>query len=185
MTETITNLSILSGGKWVRSRSERFGDVFNPSTGEVIARVPLCTADEVDSVVRAAHGALADWAAVPVVERVRVLFKYREILLARFEELARCVTREHGKTLAEAPTAVAQHVYETGTKHGKRVQAAGGAKNHVIIMPDADLDQAAAAVQASAFGCAGERCMAGSIALPVGSVADELVERLTRIGQSM
>src|SRR4029077_9550732 len=59
-------------------------------------------------------------------------------------------------------TAVARHVYETGTRNGKRVQAAGGAKNHLIIMPDADLDQAAKALQASAFGCAGERCMAGS-----------------------
>ena len=61
-------------------------------------------------------------------------------------------------------TAVARHVYETGTQNGKRVQAAGGAKNHLIIMPDADLDQAVGALQLSAFGCAGERCMAGSIA---------------------
>ena len=57
-------------------------------------------------------------------------------------------------------------------KHGKRVQAAGGAKNHLIIMPDADLDQAVKAIQASAFGCAGERCMAGSVAVPVGGIAD-------------
>jgi malonate-semialdehyde dehydrogenase (acetylating)/methylmalonate-semialdehyde dehydrogenase len=82
-------------------------------------------------------------------------------------------------------TSVAQYVYETGTRHGKRVQAAGGAKNHLIVMPDADLDQAAAAVQASAFGCAGERCMAGSVAVPVGDVAQDLVNRLTKIGQSM
>src|SRR5947208_2300322 len=82
-------------------------------------------------------------------------------------------------------TAVAQYIYETGTKHGKRVQAAGGAKNHIIIMPDADLDQAAAALQASAFGCAGERCMAGSVAVPVAGIADPLVERLTEIGRKM
>ena len=69
-------------------------------------------------------------------------------------------------------TAVARHVYETGTRNGKRVQAAGGAKNHLIIMPDADLDQAVGALQLSAFGCAGERCMAGSVAVPVGEVAD-------------
>ncbi|MCB9849197.1 MAG: CoA-acylating methylmalonate-semialdehyde dehydrogenase [Phycisphaerales bacterium] len=75
-------------------------------------------------------------------------------------------------------TKIAQYVYETGTRNGKRVQAAGGAKNHLIIMPDADLDQATAALVASAFGCAGERCMAGSVALPVGDVADALVERL-------
>ncbi len=82
-------------------------------------------------------------------------------------------------------TAVARHVYETGTKNGKRVQAAGGAKNHLIIMPDADLEQAVGAVRLSAFGCAGERCMAGSIALAVGKVADSLVERLRQTSKDM
>jgi malonate-semialdehyde dehydrogenase (acetylating)/methylmalonate-semialdehyde dehydrogenase len=82
-------------------------------------------------------------------------------------------------------TAVARHVYETGTRNGKRVQAAGGAKNHLIVMPDADLDQAAQAVQASAFGCAGERCMAGSLAVPVGGIADGLVERLRDLAGRM
>jgi malonate-semialdehyde dehydrogenase (acetylating)/methylmalonate-semialdehyde dehydrogenase len=82
-------------------------------------------------------------------------------------------------------TAIAKYVYETGTKHGKRVQAAGGAKNHLIVMPDADLDQAAAAIQASAFGCAGERCMAGSVAVPVGGVADALVERVVERASKM
>src|SRR5262249_43517716 len=75
-------------------------------------------------------------------------------------------------------TAVARYVYETGTRHGKRVQAAGGAKNHLIIMPDADLEQAAKAVQAAAFGCAGERRMAGSIAAAVGGIADRFVDVL-------
>jgi len=82
-------------------------------------------------------------------------------------------------------TAVARHVYETGTRNGKRVQAAGGAKNHMIIMPDADLDQAATALQLSAFGCAGERCMAGSVAVPVGTVADSLVMRLSQAASRM
>ena len=75
-------------------------------------------------------------------------------------------------------TAVAKYVYETGTQNGKRVQAAGGAKNHLIVMPDADLEQTAKAIQAAAFGCAGERCMAGSVAVPVGAIADRLVESL-------
>jgi malonate-semialdehyde dehydrogenase (acetylating) / methylmalonate-semialdehyde dehydrogenase len=73
-------------------------------------------------------------------------------------------------------TTIAKYVYETGTRHGKRVQAAGGAKNHLIVMPDADLEQAAKAIQAAAFGCAGERCMAGSVAVPVGKIANPLVE---------
>jgi malonate-semialdehyde dehydrogenase (acetylating)/methylmalonate-semialdehyde dehydrogenase len=312
MDENIPKLPILSGGKWIASQSDRYGDVFNPSTGRTIAHVPLCTSEEADRAVQAASMAQRDWAAVPVVERCRVLFKFRQILSERFEELARLVTREHGKTLPEArasvqrgvevvefacgtpnmlmgstlaniardvdahtdrhplgvcvgitpfnfpamvpmwmfplaiacgnsfvlkpservplcanlmgqmmiaaglpagvfsilhgdkivvdallrhplvkaisfvgSTSVAQYVYETGSRNGKRVQAAGGAKNHLIIMPDADLEQAAAALQASAFGCAGERCMAGSVAVPVGAIADKLVDRLAALGGAM
>jgi malonate-semialdehyde dehydrogenase (acetylating) / methylmalonate-semialdehyde dehydrogenase len=76
-------------------------------------------------------------------------------------------------------TPIAKYIYEEGTRNGKRVQSAGGAKNHLIIMPDADLDQAVSALQTSAFGCAGERCMAGSIAVGVGDVASRLVDNLT------
>jgi malonate-semialdehyde dehydrogenase (acetylating) / methylmalonate-semialdehyde dehydrogenase len=82
-------------------------------------------------------------------------------------------------------TPVAKYIYETGTANGKRVQAAGGAKNHLIIMPDADLDTAVHGVQHSAFGCAGERCMAGSIAMPIGDIADKLVERLCESAEKM
>jgi malonate-semialdehyde dehydrogenase (acetylating)/methylmalonate-semialdehyde dehydrogenase len=296
---------MLANGKWQTSGSSRRSEVFNPSTGQVIATVPLALKAEVDEVIRAAAAALPAWAATPVVERCRVLFRFRDLLTQRFEELARLVTREHGKTLVEArasvqrgievvefacgmpmmlmgqslpdmargvdcetvrhpvgvcvgitpfnfpamvpmwmfpvaiacgntfvlkpsekvplsanligeilteagcpagvfnivhgdkeavdallthelvaaisfvgSTSIAKYVYETGTRHGKRVQAAGGAKNHLIIMPDADLGQAVAALQASAFGCAGERCMAGSVAVPVGNVGDPLVEAL-------
>ena len=73
----------------------------------MIAEVPFCTAEEVDRVVRSAAGALEAWAATPVVERVRVLFKFREICLERFDECANLVTREHGKTLVEAKASVA------------------------------------------------------------------------------
>src|SRR5262249_2800790 len=82
-------------------------------------------------------------------------------------------------------TRVARHVYEVGTAHGKRVQAAGGAKNHLIIMPDADLEQAVKAGPAAASGCAGERCMAGSVAVPVGPIADDFVAGLKRVGRAM
>jgi malonate-semialdehyde dehydrogenase (acetylating)/methylmalonate-semialdehyde dehydrogenase len=308
----MTAVPMLIGGRFEPSASGRSGDVFNPSTGCVQARVPFCTADEVDRAVRAASEAGSIWSETPVVERTRVMFRFRERLLSRFDELAALVTREHGKTLAEAraeiqrgvemvefacgipsllmgealenlapgvdcetsrhpvgvcagitpfnfpsmvplwmfpvaitcgntfvlkpsekvplsavrlgellsesglpagvfnivhgdkvavdallvhplvravsfvgSTAVARHVYETGTAHGKRVQAAGGAKNHLIVLPDADLDQAIQAVQASAFGCAGERCMAGSVAVPVGRVGDDLVDGLRRAGQAM
>jgi malonate-semialdehyde dehydrogenase (acetylating)/methylmalonate-semialdehyde dehydrogenase len=286
--------------------------VFNPSTGEVIAHVPMCDASETANVVDAAAAAWPGWSETPVVERARLMFRYREILQRNFDRLAMCVTREHGKTLVEAKagvqrgievvefacgapslmmgetlpnlargvdaetvrhavgvcvgitpfnfpamvplwmfpvalvcgntfilkpsekvpltanllgellieagvpagvfnivhgnrecvdtllthpkvaaisfvgsTSIAKYVYETGTKNGKRVQAAGGAKNHLVIMPDADLDQAVTALAASAFGCAGERCMAGSVALSVGNVSDELVNRLVKKSTAM
>lgn len=76
-------------------------------------------------------------------------------------------------------TPIAQYIYTTGTANGKRVQALGGAKNHMVIMPDADMDMAASAVMGAAFGSAGERCMAISVAVPVGEkTADALIERL-------
>src|SRR4051812_9797986 len=305
-------VKMLIGGRWEASRSDRRGPVYNPSNGGIIAEVPFCGAEEVDRAVRSAAAALPAWAETPVVERARVMFRFRERLSAQAEEVAQLVTREHGKTLSEArasvqrgvevvefacgvpslimgqsiqniarqvdcetirhpvgvcvgitpfnfpvmvplwmfpiaiacgntfvlkpsekvplsavrlgellmesglpegvfnivhgdrdcvdallthplvravsfvgSTAVARHVYETGTRNGKRVQAAGGAKNHLIIMPDADLDQAVAALQVSAFGCAGERCMAGSVAVPVGAVAGPMVERLCRQASGM
>jgi malonate-semialdehyde dehydrogenase (acetylating)/methylmalonate-semialdehyde dehydrogenase len=303
---------ILIGGQFERSASGRRGNVFNPSTGCVQALVPLCAADEIDRAVRAAADALPAWSETPAVDRARVMFRFRELLQTRFEELAAVVTREHGKTIAEAraelqrgiemvefacgipsllmgqalenlaasvdcetsrhplgvcvgitpfnfpsmvplwmfpvavtcgntfvlkpsekvplsaiklgellneaglpagvfnivhgdkaavdallthslvrgisfvgSTKIARYIYETGTAHGKRVQAAGGAKNHLIIMPDADLDQTVKAMQTSAFGCAGERCMAGSVAVPVGRIADDVVEEICRVGRQM
>lgn len=311
-TTPIPAVPMLIGGKWREGRAEKNSWVFNPSTGEAIARVPLAGPSEVDEAVKAAATALPAWLAMPVVERARIMFRYREKLEAHSDELAKLVTREHGKTLAESraslqrgiemvefacgipsllmgqtlpniaanvdcetirhpvgvcvgitpfnfpamvplwmfpvalvcgntfilkpsekvplsavrlgelltqcglpegvfsvlhggrdcveallthpqvaaisfvgSTAVAKYVYETGTKHGKRVQAAGGAKNHLIVMPDADLDQAAAAIQAAAFGCAGERCMAGSIAVPIGGIAEPLVERIVAKAKTM
>ncbi len=302
----------LANGQFELSASDWRGDVFNPSTGRVQAEVPFCTPEEIDRAVKAAADALPAWSETPVVERAKVMFRFREKLQARFEELAALVTREHGKTMGEAraemqrgiemvefacgipsllmgqalenlaasvdcetsrhpvgvcvgitpfnfpsmvplwmfpvaitcgntfilkpsekvplsamklgelltesglppgvfnivhgdkvavdallthqsvravsfvgSTAVARHVYQTGTANGKRVQAAGGAKNHLIIMPDADLDQAVKALSLSAFGCAGERCMAGSVAVPVGRIADNLVEGLCRAGGTM
>lgn len=82
-------------------------------------------------------------------------------------------------------TNIAKYIYTTGTANGKRVQAAGGAKNHIIIMPDADMEQTVQALQASAFGCAGERCMAGSLAVPVGKAADELIPHLVEASAKM
>jgi len=75
-------------------------------------------------------------------------------------------------------TPVAKHIYETGTAHGKRVQALGGAKNHMVVLPDADLDLAADAAVSAAYGSAGERCMAVSVVVAVGDVGDPLIDAI-------
>ncbi len=76
-------------------------------------------------------------------------------------------------------TPIAKYIYETSIQHGKRCQANGGAKNHILVMPDADMDKAVGALQASAFGCSGQRCMAGSLAVAIGGAGDPLVEKLS------
>jgi malonate-semialdehyde dehydrogenase (acetylating)/methylmalonate-semialdehyde dehydrogenase len=304
----VKTIPILRGGKWIDVRSQRTGDVFNPSTGEVIARVPLCDAKQTGEVVERAAAALPAWSETPVVERARVMFRFRALMEKHFEELAALITREHGKTLVESraevnrgievvefacgipsllggevlpnialgvdaeavrhpvgvcvgitpynfpsmvplwmfpiaitcgntfvlkpsekvplsavrlgellieaelpagvfnivhgdkecvdallehpqvaaisfvgSTPIAKYIYERGTANGKRVQAAGGAKNHLIIMPDADLDQSVKALVASAFGCAGQRCMAGSVAVAVGGAGDAIVKELVNV----
>jgi malonate-semialdehyde dehydrogenase (acetylating) / methylmalonate-semialdehyde dehydrogenase len=305
MTDTNIEVQNLINGQWVSAQTDRFEDVFNPSSGEVIAQVPLCSASDTDLVVDSAFQALNKWSQTPVVERARLMFRYRDLLEQNFDELARLVTREHGKTFAESkaevrrgievvefacgipslimgqtvaniaadvdadvmrhpvgvcvgitpynfpvmvpmwmlpialtcgnsfvlkpsekvPLAanrlgellleagcpdgvfniihggrdvvealvqhdqvaaisfvgssnVAKQVYHNGIASGKRVQAAGGAKNHFIIMPDADRDLAIQALAASSYGCSGQRCMATSVAVPVGGVADVLVDEL-------
>src|SRR5690348_10996310 len=80
---------------------------------------------------------------------------------------------------------VAKHVYETSARHGKRVQALGGAKNHLVVMPDADLDKSVEAILGSAFGAAGERCLAGSVLVPVGEVAEPLLAKLVAAAKAM
>jgi len=299
------NGRILTGG------SGRFGDVYNPASGELQAMVTLATAAEVDMAVAAAAAAFPNWAAQPPLRRARVLFRFREIFEQRLDEVAALLTSEHGKVFSDAKgeamrgleaiefatgipqllkgefteqvgagidswsvrqplgvvagitpfnfpamvpmwmfpialgcgntfvlkpserdpsaslllaemlqeaglpdgvfnvvqgdkiavdallahptvqavsfvgsTPIAEYVYREGTKHGKRVQALGGAKNHMIVMPDADLDQAADALVGAAYGSAGERCMAISVAVTVGSAtADALLGKLKeRIG---
>ncbi|MDX2034955.1 MAG: CoA-acylating methylmalonate-semialdehyde dehydrogenase [Blastocatellia bacterium] len=82
-------------------------------------------------------------------------------------------------------TPVARYVYQTGAAHGKRVQAAGGAKNYMLVMPDADLEQAIGQIAGASFGCSGQRCMAGSVAVAVGKAADPLIERLRAAAAGM
>ena len=303
MTATLTHWI---NGAAQAGASARFGDVYNPAAGEVIARVPFATASEVDSAVRAAAERSPAWAATPPSRRARVIFAFKELVESRKEELAKVVTREHGKVLSDATgsvsrglevlefacgiphllrgdyteavgtgvdsfstraplgvvagitpfnfpamvpmwmfpvaiacgnafilkpsekdpsasmmlaewlkeaglpdgvfsvvhgdkeavdailthpgiaavsfvgsTPIAEYVYQTGCAHGKRVQALGGAKNHAVVMPDADLTMASDALIGAAYGSAGERCMAVSVAVAIGDkVGDALIEDL-------
>src|SRR4051794_7683847 len=83
----LQEVRMLRAGKWESSTSRRWGEVFNPSTGRAIARVPMCTTEEVDRVVRGAAEALPKWAEMPVVERARVMFRFRDLILKNFERL--------------------------------------------------------------------------------------------------
>jgi malonate-semialdehyde dehydrogenase (acetylating)/methylmalonate-semialdehyde dehydrogenase len=292
-------------GSPVAGVSDRWGEVFNPATGAVAARVAFASAEETRAAIHAARAALPAWAAVTPPQRARVFFRFRALLEKHAEELARLITLEHGKVLSDArgevtrgmevvefacgipqllkgefsdsvgggidswsmrqpvgvcagitpfnfpamvplwmfpiaiacgntfvlkpsekdpgcalrlaqllteaglppgvfnvingdrvavdtllsdpevaavsfvgSTPVAEHVYEMASAHGKRVQALGGAKNHMVVMPDADLKQAAQALMGAAYGSAGERCMAVSVAVAVGDVGDGLVREL-------
>ncbi len=285
--------------------SGRAGDVTDPATGEVTARVAFASAGEVDAAVAVAKKAQAAWAATPPLRRQRVMFALKGLIEKRIDDLARLMTLEHGKTLDDArgevgrglevvefacgiahhmrgdfteqvasdmdswsirqplgvvagitpfnfpimipcwmgamavatgnafilkpsekdpsapmllaelykeagapagifqvlngdkvavdallkhpdvpaisfvgSTAIGEYVYHAGTQMNKRVQALCGAKNHMVVMPDADLDQVTDALMGAAYGAAGERCMAISVAVAVGDVADRLVERL-------
>jgi malonate-semialdehyde dehydrogenase (acetylating)/methylmalonate-semialdehyde dehydrogenase len=300
---TLTRCPHFISGEW---RAAAGGTpVFNPSTGDVIAECPAGGASEVNDAVEAAARAFPAWSETPVVERARLFFKYRQIVEANFERICASISREHGKTAAEArgsmfrgienieyacaapsllmgdtleniargvdcetllqplgvcagitpfnfpamvplwmfplaiacgntfvlkpsekvpltavllaelfaeadappgvlnvvhggrecvdtllthpkvraisfvgSTPIARHIYETGTRHGKREQANGGAKNYIVVMPDADVPRTVESLATAAFGCAGERCMAGSTALTVGAAADRLLPSL-------
>jgi len=293
-------------GTRVPGDSERFGDVYDPSTGRVTRRVPLATRDDVERAVAAAEAAFPDWAAVPPARRAQVLFAFRDLIRQNMDELAGIVSSEHGKTLDDArgsitrglevvefacgipqllkgeysegvaadvdsyavrqplgvcagitpfnfpamvpmwmfpvaiacgntfvlkpsekdpscslklaelmteaglpdgvlnvvmgdkeavdvllsdprvegisfvgSTPIAEAVYRTGCAHGKRVQALCGAKNHMVVMPDADMGQVIDAAMGAAYGSAGERCMSISVLVTVGAdTGDEVVERL-------
>ncbi|MCC7145049.1 MAG: CoA-acylating methylmalonate-semialdehyde dehydrogenase [Phycisphaeraceae bacterium] len=305
MTTTIQEVPMLIGKQWVHPTVAEFGSIFNPSRGQLIARVPLGGPADVDAAVQAAQKAFASWSVTPPTKRAGYMFKYRALLEEHFEELAKIVTLENGKTLDESrgdvrrgvevvelacgigelakgeslprvadqidgvtmrepigvcagitpynfpamvpmwmfpiaiacgntfilkpsekvpltanrlaelflaagfpegvlnvvhggravvdalcthpgivalsfvgSTKIAEHVYVLGTQHGKRVQAAGGAKNVMVVMPDAEPDSTLRAVMGAAFGCAGQRCMAGSILMGVGETASAVQKRV-------
>ncbi len=292
-------------GDWVESKSDTLLDVTNPATGAAIAKVPLSTAAEVEAAIAAAKDAFWAWRETPAVVRARYMFRLKNLVEERFEELARVVVTEHGKILDEArgevrrtlenidmaagipslmmgfnaediaegideeailqpvgvfccvapfnfpsmvpfwflPTGVAcgntyivkpseqcpitqkilfeildevdfppgvvnlvngakdvvdvllthpdvagvsfvgstpvgHYIYSTAAANGKRAQCQAGAKNGLVIMPDCDLDRTVAAILTSAFGTAGQRCLAGALAIAVGDVYEPLRDKL-------
>lgn len=296
----------LIGGQRTLAHVDRWGAVYNPSTGQQSGATPFATPADVDAAVMDAERAFAGWSATPALRRARVMFRFKQLIEEHTDELARLIAAEHGKVVADArgevqrglevvefccgiphllkgefsenvgtgidsyslrqplgvcvgitpfnfpvmvplwmlapaiacgntfvlkpsekdpsstvrlaellveagappgvlnvvhgdkvavdallahprvqavsfvgSTPIARYIYETCAHHGKRVQAMGGAKNHLIVMPDADLDQAVDGLIGAAYGSAGERCMAISVAVAVGhATADALVERL-------
>jgi malonate-semialdehyde dehydrogenase (acetylating) / methylmalonate-semialdehyde dehydrogenase len=306
-TAGVQTLKNYIGGQWMESTSGKTEVVPNPATGEILAYVPISNKEDLNKAIAAAKEAFKDWSKTPVPRRARILFKYQQLLVEHWEELARLVTLENGKSYSEAygevqrgiecvefaagvptlmmgkqlpdiatgiesgmyryplgvvggitpfnfpmmvpcwmfPLAIAcgntfvlkpsertpmlanrlaelfkeaglpdgvlnivhgahdvvngllehpdvkaisfvgsqpvgEYVYKTAAAHGKRVQALTGAKNHSIVMPDADLDLAVQQIMNAAFGSAGERCMAASVVVTVGDIADVFVEKLVK-----
>ncbi|ULH14658.1 CoA-acylating methylmalonate-semialdehyde dehydrogenase [Deinococcus sp. KNUC1210] len=286
-------------------QSGRTAPVYNPATGQIQAQVPLASTAEIDAAVQIATAAAKKWRSTALGKRSEVIFKFRELLVARKDELARIITREHGKVHSDAlgeiargienveyacgipnllkggyseqvstgvdvysiqqplgvvagitpfnfpamvplwmlcnalacgnafllkpsekdpssamflaelfkeaglpdgvlsvvhgdkeavdailnhpgiaavsfvgSTPIARYIYETGTRNGKRVQALGGAKNHMLVLPDADIGMAADAAVSAAYGSAGERCMAISVLVAVGGAGDQLIQAI-------
>ena len=297
--------------RWEKASGSATQQVINPATDEVLAEVPLSKAEDVDKAVQCAQKALKGWRNTPVTERIQVMFKYKQLLEENFEQIARGITQECGKTLDEsrgelrrgienvevacgapiliqgyhnediAPgidelmirqpvgvcaiitpfnfpamiplwflpyalvcgntvvlkpservpqtlvtllnllnqaglppgvanlvhgakevvdailehplvkavsfvgsTQVARYIYSKASQHGKRVQAQGGAKNPIIVMPDADLEMTTKIVADSAFGCAGQRCLASSLAITVGEVKDAFLDSMRAAGEN-
>lgn len=291
-------------GKWVASLGTRPIPIVNPATGVEIETCPDGTAADVDRAMKAASEAFKEWKNVPVIERIQPLFKLKTLLESHLEDIASCVTKEHGKTLSEArasvkrgiqmvetatgmptfqkgeflediargidcvtmrqpmgvfagiapfnfpamvpfwfwpfavasgntfvlkpservplthqiifrlieqsglpkgvmnlvhgtkdvvnalcthpeikgvcfvgSTPVAKHVYTTASSHGKRVQALGGAKNFMVVLPDAANEKTVSTALESIIGCAGERCLAGSVVICVGDETYETVQK--------
>ncbi|SCK29091.1 CoA-acylating methylmalonate-semialdehyde dehydrogenase [Vogesella sp. LIG4] len=303
----LPTVKLLIGGEFVESQSSEWREVINPATQQVLARVPMATADEVAAAVAAASRAFKSWKKTPIGARARIFLKYQQLIRQHMQELAAILTAEQGKTLADAegdifrglevvehaanigtlqmgefaenvaggvdtytlqqplgvcagitpfnfpamiplwmfPMAIAtgntfvlkpseqdpmvtmrlvelaleagippgvlnvvhggpevvnticdhpdikavsfvgssrvgSHVYHRASQNGKRVQCMMGAKNHAIVLPDANKDQALNQLTGAAFGAAGQRCMALSVAVLVGEAQQWIPELVTR-----
>ena len=299
-------------GEWHESAASDWQDVINPATGEVLAQVPLSSPDEVAQAIEAASAAFPSWRRTPPEDRIQPLFKLKQLLEVHLDELARLITLENGKTLAESKaelrraienvevacgiptmmqgynledvargidetmirqplgvvavitpfnfpgmipfwflpyaiacgnalvlkpservpltmrcsfelleqtglpkgvvnlvnggkaavdtlldhpkvraisfvgsTPVAKYIYARAGANGKRAQCQGGAKNHVIVLPDADMKMATQIISDSAFGCAGQRCLAVSVAVTIGEAQETFRDSILESAASL
>ncbi|MCD5330007.1 CoA-acylating methylmalonate-semialdehyde dehydrogenase [Chromobacterium piscinae] len=307
MSQSVPNVKLLIGGEFVESKTTEWRDIVNPATQEVLARVPLATADEVNAAVAAAKEAFKTWKKTPIGARARIFLKYQQLIRENMKELAAILTAEQGKTLADAEgdifrglevvehaanigtlqmgeyaenvaggvdtytvqqplgvcagitpfnfpamiplwmfpmaiatgntfvlkpseqdpmvtmrlvelalaagipkgvlnvvhgaasvvdaicdhpdikavsfvgsTKVGTHVYQRATLSGKRAQCMMGAKNHAIVLADANKEQALNQLAGAAFGAAGQRCMALSVAVLVGEAQQWIPELVAK-----
>ncbi len=306
-------LKYFAGGQYRESKTDKYNEVYNPSTGEVTALVPCCTKEEVEETIAIAKEAYKTWSKVPIVKRVQILYKVRQLIEENMEELTYLVAQEHGKVWSEAEgdvlkaregtelacsapslimgeslmnaskgfdtvlyreslgvfagiipfnfpamipmgwmtpmciaagntivlkgasftprtalrfaelykeaglpdgvlnivtcsrdeaeiflthpdikgisfvgsTSVGKHIYSVAAAHGKRVQALCEAKNHALVLNDAPVDRTAAGIMNSAFGCAGERCMALPVVVAQEEIADALVAKLVELAKNL
>ncbi len=102
MNKALDRCPLFIGGEWEEVNSVPTSPVHNPSTGDVIAETPMCTSKHVDAAVEAAAAAFPGWWETPPTERARVMFRFRMLLEDNFEDIVKCNTREHGKTLVES-----------------------------------------------------------------------------------
>ncbi len=137
-TAEVTVVKSLIGGSWCESTGTATGNIYNPSTGQVIALSPMCTVQEADQAVKAAAAALPAWSDTPVVERARVMFRFRDLMVRDFDELAELVTREHGKTLPESRAEVQRGIEMAEFASGMPILLKGEALPNIASNVDAD-----------------------------------------------
>jgi len=109
MSEVI-KLQPYINGEYVESKTEKYTDAYNPSTGEVVAKVPCCTKDEVEAAIASAKAAFPGWSATPVLKRVQILYKVRDLIIEHIDELTELVARENGKAWADATNMISGYL---------------------------------------------------------------------------
>ncbi|KAM6462124.1 methylmalonate-semialdehyde/malonate-semialdehyde dehydrogenase [acylating], mitochondrial isoform 2-T2 [Liasis olivaceus] len=205
-SSSVPTTKLFIDGKFVESKSNEWIDIYNPATNEVVGRVPKATQSEMEAAVASCKKSLPNWSEISILSRQQVFLRYQQLIKDNLKEISKLITLEQGKTLADAEGDVfrglpvnficdhpdikaisfvgsnqaGEYIYERGSKHGKRVQANMGAKNHGVVMADANKENTLNQLIGAAFGAAGQRCMALSAAILVGEARKwlpELVER--------